>query len=273
MKIIDFGFLSIRLLDILDIMLVALLLYGLYRIVKGSIALNIFMGFLSVYIFWFIVRAMNMKLLSGILGQFIGVGAIALLVVFQQEIRRFLLLIGRNRVIFSQGAPWRQILPWNWNAVHTNEINFDEIARACKHLARTYTGALIVISRAEELKFFASTGITIEAELTSKLLESIFIKKSPLHDGAIIINKNKIVAASCILPVSERQDLPSEFGLRHRSALGVSEQTDAMAIVVSEESGKISVASKGEITRNINQEDLALALYQAYFEIMAEEVK
>jgi uncharacterized protein (TIGR00159 family) len=271
-KLFEIGFLSIRLLDIIDILLVAALLYGAFKIIKGSIALNIFVGFLIVYFFWFIVRAMNMRLLSTILGQFIGVGVIALLIVFQQEIRRFLLLIGKNRIVFSADAGWRQVLPWNWRHGQSSEINFDELARASRQMSKTLTGAIIVLARSSELKFFSSTGVQIDGEMSSKLLESIFSKKSPLHDGAVIMVKNKIKAASCILPVSEASDLPAEFGLRHRSALGIVEQTDSMVIVVSEETGRISVASKGEVSGDLSKsEDLAKRFFQEYFEIARTE--
>ena len=266
MKLFDIGFLSVGVIDIIDIVLVALLIFGLYKIVKGSLALNIFAGFLTIYIIWFIVRALNMRLLSTILNQFISVGMIALLIIFQQEIRRFLLVIGKNRFIFASGAEWRNMLPWNWKAIHSTDINFDEIARACMRLSSTNTGALIILARSSELKFYAGTGIPIEGELSAKLLESIFNKKSPLHDGAVIVVKNRIKAASCILPVSEREDVPGDFGLRHRSAMGISEQTDAMAIVVSEETGNISIANKGDVFTDLSHEGLPEFLLNAYLE-------
>lgn len=272
MKLVDIGFLEIRLLDVVDIILAALLIYGLYKIVKGSIAVNIFIGFLIVYIFWFVMRAVNMRLISTMLGQFIDVGVIALIVVFQQEIRRFLLLIGKNRMVFSGNMTWKQVLPWNWNTTQSSDINFEEIARAVRTMSHTLTGAIIVLARNSELRFFSSTGVPIEGEVSAKLLESIFMKKSPLHDGAVIVVKNRIKAASCILPVSDRNDLPPEFGLRHRSALGIVEQTDAMAIIVSEETGRISIASKGEISADLSQDDnLARRFFQEYYEVVDVE--
>ena len=267
MKLFEIGFLTFRLLDLLDITLVAFLVYGLFRIVKGSIGFNIFIGFLSIYIVWFIVRAMNMRLLATILYQFIGVGAIALLIVFQQEIRRSLLLIGKSRGP-ANNRPLRALLPWNWRTAYTSEINFEELATACKYFSRTLTGAIIVLGRSSELRFFTSTGVMIDGEMTSKLLESIFFKQNPLHDGAVIIMKNRIKAASCILPVSEISNLSMEYGLRHRAALGVAEQTDAMAIVVSEETGRITVASKGRISEDLSPEnELDKKLYRMYFEV------
>jgi diadenylate cyclase len=268
-KLFEIGFLTLRLLDLIDITLVAFLIYGLFKIVKGSIGFNIFIGFLSIYIVWFIVRAMNMRLLATILYQFIGVGAIALLIVFQQEIRRFLLLIGKNKVVVGNNkTTFKSLLPWNWRNAYASEINFEELALACKVFSRSLTGAIIVLARSSELKFFTSTGIYIDGDMSSKLLESIFYKKSPLHDGAVIMVKNKIKAASCILPVSEVSNLPLQFGLRHRSALGIAEQTDAMAIVVSEETGRISIASKGEISKDLSMdEDLSKKFFREYFEL------
>jgi diadenylate cyclase len=265
-KLFEIGFLTFRLLDLLDITLVAFLVYGLFRIVKGSIGFNIFIGFLSIYIVWFIVRAMNMRLLATILYQFIGVGAIALLIVFQQEIRRFLLLIGKNRVVVGKNQSYKSLFPWNWRNAYASEINFEELALACEYLSHTLTGAIIVLARSSELKFFTTTGIYIDGEMSSKFLESIFNKKSPLHDGAVIMVKNKVRAASCILPVSDATNLPLEYGLRHRSALGIAEQTDAMAVVVSEETGKISVASKGGIA-TCKPDDLSKQLFREYFEL------
>ncbi len=268
MKLFELGFLTIRLADVFDILLAGILIYALFKIIKGSVALNIFIGFVFVYIFWLIVRAMSMRLLASILGQFIGVGVIALIIVFQQEIRRFLLMVGQNRVSFGAASGWRQVLPWNWQASQAEDINFEELARACKQLSKTYTGAIIVLARSSELKFFSSTGIPIDGEMSAKLLESIFSKKSPMHDGAVIMVKNKIKAASCILPVSEAQNLPAEFGLRHRSALGIVEQTDAMAIIVSEETGRISIGSKGEISKDLSKdENLAKRFFQEYYEV------
>jgi uncharacterized protein (TIGR00159 family) len=257
---------------VLDILLAALLIYALFKIIKGSIALNIFIGILVFYIFWYVVKAVNMRLLSTILGQFIGVGVIAVLIVFQQEVRRFLLMVGKNRFVYIRNMTWREMMPWNWNQTQEHEIDFEELARACRHLSKTLTGAIVVIARTSELRFFASTGVQLDADMSSKLLETIFLKKSPLHDGAIIMVKNKLKAASCILPVSEATDLPAEFGLRHRSGLGIAEQTDAMAVIVSEETGRISVATKGEVIDLSGEEDLGKRLFQEYYEVhMGEE--
>jgi diadenylate cyclase len=177
-------------------------------------------------------------------------------------------LIGKNRVVLGNQNTFRSLLPWNWRNTYSSDINFEELSLACKFLSRSLTGALIVLARSSELKFFTSTGIYIDGDMSSKLLESIFNKKSPLHDGAVIMVKNKVRAASCILPVSEASNLPLEFGLRHRSALGIAEQTDAMAIVVSEETGRISIASKGQISKDLStDEDLSKRFFREYFEL------
>ncbi|MDQ3072777.1 MAG: DNA integrity scanning protein DisA nucleotide-binding domain protein, partial [Bacteroidota bacterium] len=171
-------------------------------------------------------------------------------------------------MVFYKSFRWTQVLPWNWRTSQPSEINFDELARACKRLSQTHTGATIVLARSSELKFFASTGIAIEGELTAKLFETIFMNKSPLHDGAVIVVKNRIKAASCILPVSENPNLPFEFGLRHRSALGISEQTDAIAVVCSEETGRITLASKGDYSEDLSlHTNLARRLFEEYYEL------
>jgi uncharacterized protein (TIGR00159 family) len=268
----DIGFLTIRWVDVFDILLATALLYGIYKIVKGSLAVNIFIGFIMIYFCYFVFLTLDMKLMSNILGQFISVGSIVLIVVFQQEIRRFLLMIGKNHLLFKVGSGFKfaNLLPWNWNTVTPEEINFEEIAIACKKFSKNSTGALIIIARTSDLRFFLSTGVPVEGEVSSQLLETIFQKKSPLHDGAVIIMKDKIKAASCILPVSERPDLPQEFGLRHRSAIGITEQTDALAIIVSEETGKISYSNHGEMVRNVPKEELAMSFFRAYHGIEEE---
>ncbi len=274
LKLVDFGFLSIRLIDIVDIILVALLLYGMYKIVRGSIALNVFIGGIVIYTTWFIVRSMGFRLLSTILGQFIGVGAIAILIVFQQEIRRFLLLIGKNHTLFkSSNFKVTDIFPWNWNTVIADNINFDEISAACRRLSKGLVGVLIVVERSSSLRLYIETGNPVGGAVTAKMIETIFNKKSPLHDGAMIISDNKIQAASCILPVTSRPDIPVEFGLRHRSSIGITEETDAMVIIVSEQTGDVAVASRGKLYTQLPKEDLPTVLFNYYNELgIAKEV-
>ncbi|MEX0965932.1 MAG: diadenylate cyclase CdaA [Bacteroidia bacterium] len=262
----NIGFIEIRLLDVVDIILVAILIYFLYKLVRGTIAFNIFIGFLSIFLLSKIVEALNMQLLSEILGEFIGVGVLALLIVFQQEVRRFLLIIGKNSFLLNQNWSWQKILPWNWKLQKPTDLNYTALVDACRNLSRTKTGALIVIAKTSELRFYASTGTAINGDVSTKLLESIFNKKSPLHDGAVVIAANRIKAAGCILPVSESETLPHHLGMRHRSGLGISEQTDAVVIIISEERGSISIAQDGKITLKVNPKMLQQRLQDEFYE-------
>jgi diadenylate cyclase len=241
-------FISIRILDVFDVILTALLFYQIYRIIKGTIAINIFIGIFSVYLLWLLVRALNMQLLGSILGQFIGVGVIALIIVFQQEIRRFLILIG-TRYVSNRTFSIEKLFTSVSGA--RPKVRVKSLTRSFKKLMEMKLGALIVIARKSELETYAQTGDLLEARTSGRLLESIFCKQSPLHDGAVIIRGDRIHAARCILPVSENTDLPPELGMRHRAALGMSEQTDAVIVVISEETGQISIADQGKIKPNI----------------------
>jgi len=242
-----FGFLDFNFIDILDILLVAVLIYFLYKLVRGTIAFNIFIGLLSVYLVWWIVQALNMNLLSRILGQFIGVGVLALLIVFQQEVRKFLLLIGQKNILLTNQGTFKNILPWKWRFKSSSQMDYSELLNACQDMAKNKTGALIVVIRTVGLRGYASTGIELDAKISDRLLKSIFFKNNPLHDGAVIIDNDRIVAASCILPVSGNLNIPDIYGLRHRAGLGISEVSDAMVIIISEETGKISVASDSKL--------------------------
>lgn len=241
-------FITIRFLDILDILLVAFLLYQIYNLIRGTTAMNIFIGIFSLYLTWLVVKALNMQLLSSILGQVIGVGVIALIIVFQQEIRRFLLIIS-TRYITNGKFSLENLFAFGNSKTSTIDIN--SIVNACSNMSAFKTGALIVISKNSDLMSFIKTGDTINADTSSRLLESIFFKNSPLHDGAVIIKNEKIIAARCILPITERLDLPPQFGMRHRAAIGIAEKTDAVVIIVSEETGAISFAKHDDIETNI----------------------
>lgn len=240
------GFINIRLLDILDILLVAFLLFELYKLLKGTVAINIFFGIVAIFLIWKVVDALKMELLSEILGAFISVGFIALIVIFQPEMRRFLLALGTPTFLNKKK---RRILFWKIKLQAETDLDIDHIIIACQRMADAKTGALIVITRQNELSQFTETGETINAETSPFLLENLFFKNSPLHDGAVIISDNKIIAAGCILPVSNNSDIPPRLGLRHRAAIGITEQSDAIAIVVSEQSGRISFCKEGELTR------------------------
>jgi uncharacterized protein (TIGR00159 family) len=256
MDLFQIGFLNIRLLDILDILLVAYLLYRVYNLLKGGVAINIIFGILVIYLlYWLFEHVFHMQMLGTIFGQFIGVGFIALIIVFQQEVRRFLILLGSNT--FSGTSSFgKQFISWNNSNNKVDNQTTGPVINACKHLSKTKTGALIVLAKASELRFYTNTGDHLDAEVSKRLIESIFSKESPLHDGAIIISQNKIKAARCVLPVSENQELPATLGMRHRAAIGITEQTDAFSIVVSEQTGEISMAKDGVISLNITIEEL-----------------
>ncbi len=247
------AFITIRILDIIDILLVAVLLYQVYRLIKGTVAINIFFAVFAVYLLWLVVKALNMELIGSILGQVIGVGVIALIIVFQQEIRRFLLIIG-TRYLSRRNFTLESLFSVNLKT--SSSINIEAIVTACENLSVSKTGALIVIGRKSELSTITEGGDILNAETSSRLLESIFFRNSPLHDGAVIIIGEKIHAARCVLPISENIYLPANFGTRHRAALGMSEKTDAIVIVVSEETGDISACKTGEITTGLTSSNL-----------------
>ncbi len=228
-------FIKLGFFDILDILIVAFIFYQIYRLVKGTVAINIFAGIFTFYVAWLLVRALNMELITSIMGQFFGMGMIALLIVFQQEVRRFLLLVGSKynlQNIFNLEKLFAK-------PVIKEDVS-DAIVEACVNFSASKTGALIVFQQNTELYNYAQTGVMMKAKVTDELIENIFFKNTPLHDGAVIINENKILAARCILPVSDRRDIPGSMGLRHRAALGLSGVSDAYVVVVSEETGNIT---------------------------------
>ena len=247
------AFITLGLFDILDILLVGFLLYQVYMLIKGTVAINIFVGLSLFYLMWLLVRALNMELLSSILGQFIGVGVIALIIVFQQEIRRFLLLLG-SRYNVSQ-----KFTLDNWFSFEESGVKEQEVASivaACEHMSKSKTGALIVIAKNTDLDSYAETGKSINSRVSGTVLETIFFKNSPLHDGAVIIANNRIVAARCILPVTDSSNIPGSLGLRHRAAIGMSQATDSHVITVSEETGNISYIMGGNIKVRITTAEL-----------------
>lgn len=262
------GFLNISWVDIIDIALVTYLLYQLYKLVRGSVAIKVFLGFLSVYLSFLIVKAAEMELMTEILGRFMSVGVIALLIVFQQEIRKFLLLIGKSTV-FGNDQLFRS---FSWRrAAEEKQISITPVVEAAKAMASVHTGALIVFSKSSELKFYADSGDELDAVISKRMLISIFNKYSPLHDGAVIIAHNRIKAARCILPVSENDELPASFGLRHRAAVGLTEITDAIVLVVSEETGQISLVRNGRIMHNLSVQELRSKLNALLIEGREEE--
>jgi diadenylate cyclase len=240
------GFLEVSWVDLIDIALVSVLLYQVYKLIRGSIAVNIFLGILALYLVYLIVRAAQMELLATILGQFMGVGVLAMIILFQPEIRKFLLVIGRGTE-FRENI-FKNIAAWRSTSYH-DDFDINQVMEAVKTLKATKTGALIVFSRDVELKFYVETGDLLNAEVTKRLLVSIFHKNSPLHDGAVILYKGRLKAARCILPVSENDHLPAHFGLRHRAAVGMSENTDTLVLAISEETGRLILARNGKYLR------------------------
>lgn len=241
------GFLEVTWVDFIDIAIVSILLYQVYKLIRGSIAVNIFLGILALYLVYLIVRAAQMELLATILGQFMGVGVLAIIILFQPEIRKFLLVIGRStefRENFFKNLA-------NWRHQYHDDFDIHEVIESAKTLKATRTGALIVFSRDTELRFYIETGEALDAEVTKGLLLSIFVKKSPLHDGAVIIYKGRIKSARCVLPVSENDNLPEHYGLRHRSAIGMSENTDTLVMAISEETGRLILARNGKFVRGL----------------------
>jgi len=255
------AFIHIRLLDIIDIFLVAILFYQLYLLIRGTVAYSITLGIAAIYIFWWVVRAMQMELLSTILGSVLGVGVIALIIVFQQEIRRFLIFIG-SRYVEGNRISVEKIL--NLRFESKPKVKIRSLMKAIMQFSLEKTGALIVIRNKSNLDMYAETGDVLNAETSSRLYVSIFNKTSPLHDGAVIVDGDKIKAARVILPVTDKMDLPPEYGLRHRAGLGISEVTDSLVIIVSEETGQISIAENGILQKNIPSRLLRLKLEEEY---------
>lgn len=250
----SFEFLNISFVDVVDILLVALLLFYVYKLVKGTVAINIFIGIVIIYIIWKLTDALNMDVLSNILGNFISVGFFALIVVFQQEIRKFLLLIGSTNFASRRNVV-RYFKFLNQNKL-TSDLNISSLLKACKNMSKEKTGALIILERSNNLEFVKTSGDIADIELTSQILETIFFKNSPLHDGAIVVKNNKITATRVILPVSDSNAIPPRFGLRHRAAIGITEKTDALAVVISEQTGKVSYVKNGSFCPFKNIEEL-----------------
>lgn len=251
MKGLDFDFLKITITDGIDIILVAVIVYYIYNLIKNTLAVNLLLGMVIILVLHWIVDALHMELLSTIIDQFINVGIIALIVIFQPEIRRFLLLIGKNTFL-QQNKAWWGYLFGSKNIERDNLVRIKPIIDACKSMKKSRTGALIVFVKFYDDQLFANSCEVIDSKISKRLLESIFQKYSPLHDGAVVIAENKIKSASCILPLTDNDKLPPQFGLRHRAGIGVSETTDAVAVIISEETGEIAYAKQGRVRMNVS---------------------
>ena len=238
------NFIDFKITDIIDIILVAVLLYYIYKLVRGSVAINIFIGIVIVWGFWKLTELLDMKMISSMVGGFMQVGLIALIIVFQQEIRKFLLMIGSTN--FANKRKFLKHFKFLKQESLSSDMDIDAILKACERMASTRTGAIIILKRNNSLDFVKSTGDDMNIEVNQPILESIFYKNSPLHDGAAVIEDNHIVATRVILPVSSNRNIPLRFGLRHRAAVGITDKTDALALVVSEETGNIAYIKDGE---------------------------
>ena len=252
------GLPAIQIIDIIDIILVASLVYYIYRLVKGTNIILIFWALVILLVFWRAADLLGMRLLGAILSSIVSVGLLALIVIFQPEIRRFLLFVGTKTQIDE--SLLKRIRFWKHNIGNKQTVNYEAYINACVHMSQSKTGALIVFKRKNEVDDLVDTGERINALASSPLIEALFFKNSPLHDGAVIARGNLILAARCILPVTSRLDIDPNLGLRHRSAIGVSEQIDVLSVIVSEETGAISYALGGEIHHDISPVELRQAL-------------
>lgn len=254
------GFIKITLVDIIDILMVATIMYYIYKLIRGTNATSILTGIVLIYFSWVVARALNMELMSGILGDVVSVGLIALIVIFQAEIRKFLQSIGDRG---QQSGPLnmlRKLLYPKQAAKHVDiEASINPIVKACGDMSATLTGALIVIKQAGSLDDVVASGVEVDAKISDSLVRNIFFKNSPLHDGAMVIENGRIRAAKCVLP-STKSEVPLSFGMRHRAAVGLCEESDAIVIVVSEETGGISVAHNGKIRRGLSAIELKAEL-------------
>ena len=263
MPLAIFGFLGMSLVDALDILLVALIIFVVFRWIRGSAALNIFLAVIVIYAMVVVVDALGMNLMRALLGTFVDVGVVALIVIFQPEIRQFLYRIGSETKISARGkALLNKILRKQARPMDSAAVN--EVAEACRRMSDEKTGALMVFPHENSLDFIIETGDRIDAVISRRLIMNLFFKNSPLHDGAMIIAGDRIAAARCTLPITARTDIPARFGMRHKAAIGISEQTDADVIVVSEETGDVSFVRKGEVTHISNMNELKLLLNAAF---------
>lgn len=256
-------FINITVIDIIDIIVVAILIYQSFRLLKGTSAVGIVLGILTLYVFWFIVNALNMDLLSYLMDQVLGVGVIAFIILFQQEIRKFLLQLGKRSINSKLGKLSKKLFN---QSKEVNAGSIEEIAQSCSRMSETRTGALMVFKRKSSLEDVVETGDKLDCIINRRLIENIFWKNTPLHDGAMILDYDRIVAARCTLPVVDNPNIPPQYGMRHRAACSISAETDAFVIVVSEETGNISFVVDGKLKTIGSISELKLAIESAYRE-------
>ena len=248
----------LHLIDIFDIVIVAILIYYVYRMARGTNVMLIFWALIILLVAWRVADALGMRMLGAILSAVTSVGLIALIVIFQPEIRKFLLFLGTKTQLNE--SLWKRLRFWRHTIQNQNAVSYEAYVNACMHMSQSKTGALIVFKRHNEVEELIDTGERIDALASSALIEALFFKNSPLHDGAVIAHGNRLLAARCILPVTSRLDIDPSLGLRHRSAIGVTEQLDVLSVIVSEETGAISYALGGTIHHDITPVELRQAL-------------
>ena len=254
-----FGFLDLSFTDILDILLVALIIFSVFRWLKDSAAMNIFLTIIFIYVLMVVVDALHMKMMSKLVSTFIDVGVLALIVIFQPEIRHFMMKFGAGAKIGSKTRTVvNKLLGLSKGTMDNSTVN--EITEACRTMSEQKTGALIVIPHEININYIIETGDKIDALVSRRLLLNLFFKNSPIHDGAVIISGDRVVAARCTLPITDKTDIPAKFGMRHKAAIGISEETDADVIVVSEETGDVSFVKQGNVTKVNNLNELKLLL-------------
>ncbi|MBQ6087315.1 MAG: diadenylate cyclase CdaA [Bacteroidales bacterium] len=256
-----FGFLHLSLTDVLDILMVAFLIFYIFRWIRGSAAVNIFLAVLLLFLLRVLAAAFNMKMMSAFLGTFLDLGVLALIIIFQPEIRHFLIRFGNNSIYKKGGSFLDNLLGIKDTSLGNVTVN--EITEACRQMSADKTGALIVIPHKSNIDHIIETGDKIDSNVNRRLIMNLFFKNSPLHDGAMIISGNRIVAARCTLPITSKTDIPPSLGMRHKAAIGISEETDADVIVVSEETGDVSYVKGGNLTHINNLNELKLLLGQA----------
>ena len=259
MKSLDFDFLNITWIDAIDVILVAILIYYIYSLIRNTLAVNLVLGMIIIVLVYYVVKGLHMELLEAIINKFMSVGILAMVIIFQPEIRRFLLHIGKTTFLQKNKAWWGYLFG-SKNAEQDNLLRIKPIIDACKSMKKSRTGALMVFVKYYDDEFFANSCEIIDSKISKRLLESIFQKHSPLHDGAVVISENKIKSASCILPLTDNNKLPAQFGLRHRAGIGVSEATDAVAVIISEETGEIAYAKQGRVRMNVSFGELGKLL-------------
>ena len=252
-------FIHFGVIDIIDILLVGFLIYQAFKIIRGTAAMSIFIGIIVFYFIYLLINALHMDLLGALLGQIMSVGVLALFIVFQQEIRRFLLRLGSRYTQSIRKSRWLDAL-FGKKSQGMSLQCLDELIHACRKMSETKTGALIVLVRSSSLGTIAETGDFIDGVVSRRLIENIFFKNAPLHDGAMLIAAERILAARCTLPISDNPEIPAQYGMRHRAAVGISEHTDAIVLVVSEETGDISIVQEGKIQKINSFTELRLSI-------------